>query len=194
MSVEQTTQLIQLILNSVLLTVACALTLGRLGVRQSAIEERLRVANRHYSELLGAGVERTQTPKLAQAKKSRRSLHRHRRLTHYSLLAANYALLFSIISLLVITLRALVDGDWLIMLALGLFVVSAGLLLVGIGLTLLDLHSSRLPLWEEVKGMVQLGQPSQAAKARKRAPANSSSRLLKPSPTRLKLPAKVRVG
>ena len=194
MSVEQTPQLIQLILNSVLLTVACALSLGRLGMGQSAIEERLQLATRRYTELLDAGEPNTPSQKLLQSKKSRHHLQRHRRLTHSSLLATNYALLFSIISLLVMSLRALVQGDWLIVLALGLFVVSAGLLLVGIGLTLLDLHASRLPLWDEVKDMMQPGKSGQPPKSRRRTPINSPNRLLKPSPTRLKLPAKARVG
>lgn len=194
MSVEQTTQLIQLILNSVLLTVACALTLGRLGMRHSAIEERLQMANRRYTELLGVGEESAPGQKLTQAKKSRRHLQRHRRLVHYSLLAVNYALLFSIISLLVMSLRALVNGDWLIVLALGLFVVSAGLLLVGIGVALLDLHSSQLPLWNEVKDMMHLGKSGQPIRSRKKAPINAPSRMLKPSPTRMRLPARARVG
>jgi hypothetical protein len=57
MSVEQTTQLIQLILNSVLMTVACTLLLSRITMRQTALEEQLHAANRQCLELLGVSSE-----------------------------------------------------------------------------------------------------------------------------------------
>ena len=57
MSVEQTTQLIQLILNSMLMIVACALLLSRITTRQAALEESLQAANRQCLELLGLSGE-----------------------------------------------------------------------------------------------------------------------------------------
>jgi hypothetical protein len=183
MSVEQTTQLIQLILNSVLMTVACALALSRLGTRHTSIEEKLQTANQWYTSLLETGKEvrvadgsaSFREVRLFQAKKSLRRLQRRYTVTHYSLLATHYALLFSIGSIFTMTLRALINADWLIVAALGLFVVGVACLLLGIGLTLIDLHSSDLHLLEEVQGMLTTDRTAVQPRS------NSRMRSLKPS-------------
>ncbi|MCL6436026.1 MAG: DUF2721 domain-containing protein [Leptolyngbyaceae cyanobacterium HOT.MB2.61] len=166
MSVEQTTQLIQLILNSVLLTVACALALGRLGIRQATVEEHLKAASRHYSDLLelrgemeGNGKVLPLQSRLNQAKKALRQLQQRYQVLHQSLLATHYAFLFAVISTFMMALRALVNADWLITLAIGLFVVSVSVLLLGVGWTLVEIHHSKLPLWQEVEGMLSLDRP-----------------------------------
>ncbi len=166
MSVEQTTQLIQLILNSVLLTVACALALGRLGIRQATVEEHLKAASRHYSDLLelrgemeGNGKVLPLQSRLNQAKKALRQLQQRYQALHQSLLATHYAFLFAVISTFMMALRALVNADWLITLAIGLFVVSVSVLLLGVGWTLVEIHHSKLPLWQEVEGMLSLDRP-----------------------------------
>jgi hypothetical protein len=192
MSVEQTTQLIQLILNSVLMTVACALALSRLGTRHTFIEEKLQTANQWYTSLLETekevraadGGASFREVRLFQAKKSLRRLQRRYTVTHYSLLATHYALLFSIGSIFTMTLRALINADWLIVAALGLFVVGVACLLLGIGLTLIDLHSSDLHLLEEVQGMLTTDRATVQARS------NSRMRSLKPSdrPTRQATP------
>ncbi|MGA7937150.1 MAG: DUF2721 domain-containing protein [Kovacikia sp.] len=164
MSVEQTTQLIQLILNSVLMTVVCALAWGRLGMRHAAAEEKLQTASHWYANLLEAenaprtannGVSPREVHSL-QAKKTLRRLQRRYQVTHYSLLATHYALLFSIGSILTMALRALINVDWLIVAALGLFVIGVASLLLGVGLTLIDLHTSDRSLREEVQEMLTL--------------------------------------
>ncbi len=166
MSVEQITQLIQLILNSVLLTVACALALGRLGIRQATVEEHLKAASRHYSDLLelrgemeGNGKVLPLQSRLNQAKKALRQLQQRYQALHQSLLATHYAFLFAVISTFMMALRALVNADWLITLAIGLFVVSVSVLLLGVGWTLVEIHHSKLPLWQEVEGMLSLDRP-----------------------------------
>jgi uncharacterized membrane protein YdbT with pleckstrin-like domain len=166
MSVEQTTQLIQLILNSVLLTVACALALGRLGIRQATVEEHLKAASRHYSDLLelrgemeGNGKVLPLQSRLNQAKKALRQLQQRYQVLHQSLLATHYAFLFAVISTFMMALRALVNADWLITLAIGLFVVSVSVLLLGVGWTLVEIHHSKLPLLQEVEGMLSLDRP-----------------------------------
>ncbi len=180
MSVEQTTQLIQLILNSVLLTVACALALGRLGIRQATVEEHLKAASRHYSDLLelrgemeGNGKVLSLQSRLNQAKKTLRQLQQRYQVLHQSLLATHYAFLFAVISTFTMTLRSLVNADWLINLAIGLFVVSVSVLLLGVGWTLVEIHHSKLPLWQEVEGMLSLDRPVRPNPQAKMARATS---------------------
>ncbi|UBF24741.1 DUF2721 domain-containing protein [Kovacikia minuta CCNUW1] len=203
MSVEQTTQLIQLILNSVLMTVACGLAVGRLGARHATTEEQLRTANHWFASLLEAGNEIKSADRdsplrdvrLFQVKKFLRRQQRRYAVTHFSLLAACYALLFSIGSIFVMTLRALINADWLIVVALGLFVVSVAFLLLGIGLTLVDLHSSDLSLWEEVQGMLTSNRSLVQPRPNPRVPAlRMADPMTRSTPSRIRTPAKARVG
>lgn len=170
MSVEQTTQLIQLILNSVLLMVVCVIALGRLGVRQASLEETLKATTRQYAtlwqvarEAKGSQQRSSFQHRLVQAKKVLRQQQQHYLLSYYSLLATYYAFLFSIFSIFTLTLRTLIQGDWLIGFALGLFMVSVTGLLAGVGLTLVELHNSKLPFWDEIEEIVGIrknaGQP-----------------------------------
>lgn len=138
MSVEQTTQLIQLILNSVLMSVACALVLSGLTVRYAAIGDRLEEnhpdnqPNTHLDLARNHSMTRRQLRRLQQ----RYSLSRH------SILTAYYALLFSGLSCFALALRGILDWNWLISVALGVFVLGIASLLVAVGLTLLEMHLS----------------------------------------------------
>jgi hypothetical protein len=192
MSVEQTSQLIQLILNSVLMTFICMMAMGRLGVRHTAVEERLKQASYQYADLRQKGQRIASEPRPTQAKKALLHLKRRHQVTRYSLLLAHYALLFAISSTLAMVLRALIYADWLIIFSLCVFVVSVLLLLVSIGLTLLDLQTSRLPLWEEMKLMFQLGQRKKTPKTATK-PVRPARRSLKQRPSPIRLPAKARV-
>ncbi|WP_421657020.1 DUF2721 domain-containing protein [Leptothermofonsia sp. ETS-13] len=198
MSVEQTTQLIQLILNSVLLTIACALALGRLGIRQATVEEHLKAASRHYSDLLDLKGEMEESSRilslrrLSQTKKVLRQLQQRYQVLYQSLLATHYAFLFAVISTFMMTLRALVNADWLITLAIGLFVISVSVLLLGVGLTLVEVHHSKLPLWQEVEGMLNLDKPSRFS-SQARMP-KAVSRRARYVPSESQPPARVRVG
>lgn len=157
MSVEQTTQLIQLILNSVLMMVACALLLNRVSLRQTALEERLQAA-RQYSDLLSSehridshGIDRS--TRVLQAKKHLRQLQYRYKVVRYGVLADSYALLGAIASTLTLALRTLMNVEWLVPLSLGLFVIGVALLLLGVGLTLIDLHTVDRSLWEEITSL-----------------------------------------
>jgi len=202
MTVEQTTQLIQLILNSVLMTVACGLALGRMGVRHTAAEEKLQTANQWYASLLETGNELRNTDGVSlqevrrfQVRKSLRRLQRQYTITRYSLMAAHYALFFSIVSTLTMTLRALINADWLIVVALGLFVIGVASLVFGVGLTLVDLHASDLSLWEEVQGILKsertVGQPRLTSRVRSLKPADRAIRQALP---KAKPASRARVG
>lgn len=157
MSVEQTTQLIQLILNSLLMTLACALLLSRISFRQTALEEGLQAA-RQCIERLGLGSEGTggdrYTGRVLQAKKHLRQLQHRYKVVRYSVLANAYALMCAIASTLILALRTLINLEWLVPISLGLFVFGVTLLLLGVGLMLLDLHTADRALWDEVTSLL----------------------------------------
>lgn len=153
MNVEQTTQLIQLILNSLLMTVACSIVLGRAWVRYTDLEKRLYSLRSLYVERSGpTWVEQH----LQVRKQVRHWLHRSL-LSYASLLTAYYALLLAVASTFTLALRGLINFPWLIPASIVLFLLALGGLLLAIGLTLLDLHLSRRPLRQEVLTMVSGG-------------------------------------
>ncbi|PSB23695.1 DUF2721 domain-containing protein [Stenomitos frigidus] len=162
MSVEQTTQLIQLILNSMLMIVACALLLSRISVRQTALEEGLQASNRQYLELLSLGGERwyesnagdRSTSRVLQAKKHLRQLQHRYKVVRYGVLANAYALMCAIASTLALALRTVINLEWLVPISLGLFVFGVTLLLLGVGLMLLDLHTADRALWDEITSLL----------------------------------------
>jgi Flp pilus assembly protein TadB len=140
MSVEQTTQLIQLILNSVLMSVACALVLGALTLRHSTISDRLETLSRQDDRVQTDRDRAPSHPMLAR-KQFRRLQQRHI-ISRYSVLTAYYALLFSALSCFALAVRGILDWNWLISFALGIFVFGIAALLVAVVLTLLEIHLS----------------------------------------------------
>jgi hypothetical protein len=212
MSVEQTTQLIQLILNSVLMTITCALLLGRAETRQAIAAERLQIALHHYDDLLELSnlavaspetsafavepVRRTSDNRLLQAKKNLRQLQHRYKLSHRSWLALHYALLFSIISTFSLALRSLFYLEWLIPLALAAFVIGVSVLLLGVVLTLCDLHLSDLSLWEELQEMLHPGKsdPSSRLGQRSRQPGIPTRSPSQTTGTKLRSSPRARLG
>lgn len=177
MSVEQSTQLIQLILNSILISVACALVLGGLTARQVALEERLQLLARQYSDYAdqlesGAGL---RSDRVSYVKKALRQVQYRCHISHYSVLAAHYALLFSIVSVLILAFRTAINLDWLIPIALACFILGIAILLLGVGLTLIDLHLSDRPLLEDVRGILNLGMGEESYPPTSRTRRTSSS-------------------
>ncbi|NJR59522.1 MAG: DUF2721 domain-containing protein [Cyanobacteria bacterium CRU_2_1] len=163
MSIEQTDQLIRLILNSVLLVTTCAIVFSALIMRHTAIVNRLRSIQKEYFELFGnlEGHRRVQRVlpldgRLIQLKIQLRRLRQHYRIAHYSVLAAHSALLFCITSTLVISLRTLLNLNLLIHVALVLFVFGVTALLISIGLTLLDYYTCHHSLWDEINWALSL--------------------------------------
>ncbi|MBF2074225.1 MAG: hypothetical protein IGS50_10765 [Synechococcales cyanobacterium C42_A2020_086] len=145
MSIEQTSQLIQLILNSLLLLMVSALVLAGLSLRLQVGLYQLQTAHQDYVTLASEASEGefARGDYLTSAKLRLQSLRTYYRLTHSAVLASHYVLLLSGGSTLVLAARTLVNADWLINVALGLFVSGSGLLLLSVGLALLALwHSS----------------------------------------------------
>lgn len=118
MSLAQTSQLLQLLLNSALLTVVCALLWLGVSCRQSAIATQLN--------------QLPTTVSLLHRHRLRQQYHRH----YQSRVALHWALLLSLGNSLTLGLRTLIPWDGLIPLSLGLFVLSVAGLLIGLGITL----------------------------------------------------------
>ncbi|NJP11214.1 MAG: DUF2721 domain-containing protein [Leptolyngbyaceae cyanobacterium RU_5_1] len=175
MSVEQTTQLIQLILNSVLMSVVCALVLGGLVARHAGIDDRLQALNRQTSDGLENDSWRnnfaseTLRERSSQTRRHLRQLQHRHRISHYSVLAAYYALLFSITSCFALSVRGAIDWSWLIPISLGLFAFGIAVLLVAIGLTLVDLHLSDRPLLDEARRLFNVGMTDSQVRSRQRS-------------------------
>ncbi|MCY7321099.1 MAG: DUF2721 domain-containing protein [Phormidesmis sp. CAN_BIN36] len=155
MSVEQTTQLIQLILNSVLMIVACAFILAGLLLRRSALEQRLQTTSLEYYQVLHLAY-KSQGDRLLLLKKQLRHLQQQVRLAQKGTIAIHYAFMVFVASTFTLSLRTVLDAAWLITTALALFVVGIAILLLSVTLLLLDLHQSDRPFWQEIKGMMIL--------------------------------------
>ena len=155
MSVEQTTQLIQLILNSVLMVVACAFILAGLLLRRSALEQRLQTTSLEYCQVLHLAYD-SQGDRLLLLKKQLRHLQQQVKLAQKSTIAIHYAFMVFVASTFSLSLRTVWDGAGLITIALALFVLGIGILLLSVTLLLLDLHQSDRPFWQEVKGLMIL--------------------------------------
>ena len=164
MSVEQTTQLIQLILNSVLMSVACALVLSALSLRHHDIQQQLQTQQRQAQEGLTA------------ARGQVRRLRDRYRLSRFSVVTGYYALVFAMSSCLLLVLRALVEWNGLIPLALVGFVLAVATLLVAVGLMLLDWHLSDRALLEETQTVLSGGlAPTTRRSRRHRSQAATAS-------------------
>ncbi len=149
MSVEHTTQLIQLILNSTLMLLGCALVLGRVSSRCDAVEVRLKGAKHRCLGLMGDRSVRSGV--MAQSRKHLRQLLSRLRLLHWGLLAAHYALLFEIASTLILACRTLIHFEWFIPASLVAFNLGVLALMLAVGCVLVDVHYAQRSLMEEVQ-------------------------------------------
>jgi hypothetical protein len=125
MTIEQTTQLIQLILNAVLMLGACGVMLCAALMHQVILENRSR---------LGAATDRT--------RRSRHQLHLQQRRTRRAVFWINSACWLLGLSCGALVLRSVWDLNVLIPLSLGLFAIACGLFLIGAGSLLLSLMST----------------------------------------------------
>lgn len=181
MSVEQTTQLIQLILNSVLMVVACAFILAGLLLRRSALEQRLQTTSLEYYQVLHLAYG-SQGDRLLLLKKQLRHLQQQVKLSQNSTIAIHYAFMVFVASTFALSLRTVWDATWLITTALTLFVIGVGILLLSVTLLLLDLHKSDRPFWQEVRGMLILNKSGIVELRPDRAGRRTASDRLRRSP------------
>lgn len=155
MSLEQTSQLIQLVLNSVLMVAACVMILAVLLVRHTATHRQLRSLNQEYSELMGNSV-LLRGDRLLQVKHQLRQLRQQYHDAYRTILVIHCALLTFVLSGLTVALRTIANADRLITAALVLFTVGLVLLLLGLALALADLHASKRSLWDEIRWALSL--------------------------------------
>ncbi|MGI8934921.1 MAG: hypothetical protein ACR2FS_12695 [Phormidesmis sp.] len=150
MSIEQTNQLILLILNSVLMTLLSAALLGGAWLRQNMLSQQLSQVQRRYQQMThrpATGTAEAQ-PILEKAQlraNLKRMRHQRQRLSnqylwsHLGMLTLHIALLIFGVSLFALALRSLLSFDGLISTALFLFTLGSAGLLAGAGCILIDL-------------------------------------------------------
>ncbi|MBE9076850.1 hypothetical protein IQ241_05995 [Romeria aff. gracilis LEGE 07310] len=137
MSIEQTNQLILLILNAILMVLLSALLLGGAWTRQQALAielKRLRRRQLSRSQSLDKSL-----PGLKQTRQQRQQLVQRYRWTHGGMVMLHCVLLLFTASLLALALRTLFPINGLIPLSLGLFALGTVGLLLGAGCVLVDL-------------------------------------------------------
>ncbi|MBW4521982.1 MAG: DUF2721 domain-containing protein [Scytolyngbya sp. HA4215-MV1] len=164
MDVEQTTQLIQLILNSVLMINVCVFLLIGLLPRQTGLNQRLQTIGREYAERLhnlplarSVDASLGREPHQLHLKKQLRQLQQRYKTAQSGVLLTCSALLFFITSTFLLALRTLVSGLWLIPASLGLFCAGIALLLLSVVVTLIDLHATERSLWQELREWLGIG-------------------------------------
>ena len=139
MSVQQTSQLIQLILNSALMITICVGLMGGLWLRHNAITKQLQSLKNQilkFSHSANGSV----PEQFTQLRHKRLHLQRRYRLIHSSTLVIHYALMVFVASLFALALRTLLNLSWLVPIALFLFIVGAGGVLVSVAFALLDFY------------------------------------------------------
>ncbi len=149
MSIEQTNQLILLILNSVLMTLLSAALLGGAWLRQNTLSAQLQQVCRRYYQL----TRQTHTTEIYQRDTSMNSLKadlkrmrdQRQRLSnqylwsHVGMLTLHVVVLIFGVSLFALALRSLLLFDSLISTALVLFTLGSAGLLAGTSCILVDL-------------------------------------------------------
>ncbi|MGG6297226.1 DUF2721 domain-containing protein [Leptolyngbya sp. AN02str] len=159
MSVEQTSQLIQLILNSMLMVIACSLLLVGLLSRYTAIALKLQTLNREYVNVM-VGADHLTQPQLTQLKHQQTHLRQRYRSSQNGILLVYAALVSSLLNTLLLAMRTLWSQLWLIQGSFFFFAAGVALLLAGIGMTLADFHQSRRSLLQEFRSWVAPPQPN----------------------------------
>ncbi|HEY9736161.1 MAG TPA: hypothetical protein V6D06_07755 [Trichocoleus sp.] len=158
-TVEQTTQLIQLILNSALMMAIALAWWGVVWLRHGAIATQLQTHLGRLARLREAGE--PDVEQLAHLKQLRLQLQARYRLTRQSWFIMHCVLLALVGSVFSLALRTLLSGNWLIPVALVLFVAGIGGLLLSVGLALMEFY--QLGLLEE--GVASRGRRRSVVKA-----------------------------
>lgn len=156
MSVEQTSQLIQLILNSVLMVVVGGLVLMGLMAHQGVIYQRLQWVNREYREQLMGAVP-LERDRFSWLKTHQRDLRHHYHQIQTSVFLAYGALVLLLGSSFLLGIRTLVNLGWLIPGSMVLFVGGNAVLLAGVGLALLEVQRSRKSILSELRDWMRWG-------------------------------------
>lgn len=146
MGIEQTNQLILLILNSTLMTLLAAGFLGGAWLRQSSLSQQLKRSHLRYQQInhlahqsdtdLDQAYLRRE---LRQIRGDRYRLSSQYRWSRIGMLLLHVTVLIFMVSLLALALRSLIAFDKLISTALVLFTIGSAGLLLGTSCILIDL-------------------------------------------------------
>jgi hypothetical protein len=136
MNVDQTNQLIQLILNSLLLGLCCGGMVIMTSVRWRMAGDRLQGRADQWGYDHGLAGSSYWTKLYRQ----RRRLRRQYRIERLSHVTAHYSLTWAILSALVVSMRSLLNWNGLIWISLVCFVISTGLLLASVLGVLAAIH------------------------------------------------------
>lgn len=151
LSVEQTTQLIQLILNSALMMAIALAWWGVVWLRHGAIATQLQTHQGRLARLRDSSE--PDVEQLTHLRQLKLQTQARYRLTRHSAFVMHCVLLALVGSVFSLALRTLITGNWLIPMALVLFVVGIGGLLLSVGLALLEFYQM---------GLLAEGQPHRA--------------------------------
>ncbi len=149
MSIEQTNQLILLILNSVLMTLLSAALLGGAWLRQNTLSAQLQQVCRRYYQIThrphpaeayqGNSHKDSLKADLKRMRDQRQRLSNQYIWSHIGMLTLHVVMLIFGVSLFALALRSLLRFDSLISTALFLFALGSAGLLAGTGCILIDL-------------------------------------------------------
>ncbi len=153
MSIAQTSQLLQLVLNSAVMMVIALLWWGVVVFRLNTVSNHMQRLRRQYR--------RTRDEEGQQRIRLRLRQHRHDltvryRLNRHSALIMHYVLLSLMASLFLLSLRALVNSNLLITAALFLFVLGAAGILLSVALALMEFYQLNVlmvtePDWADIR-------------------------------------------
>ncbi len=161
MTVEETTQLIQLVLNSVLMVLACSFVLGGLLLRRSVLENRLQITSVEYLQILN----RFEQPpeRLIILKKQLRYLQQRVKFSRNGILVLYFALMLFITSTFALSMRTVLASEWLVSSAMVLFTIGIAVLLFSVAIVLLDFYQSERPFWQEMRELLDQPIPKRRA-------------------------------
>lgn len=152
MSIEQTDQLILLIMNSALMTLLSSGLLGGIWLRQHSLLQQLSEVRSHYHQLTRQDAtahpdhpinQPAGTHALKQLRAKRARLQQQYQWSRVGTTMMHGAVLVFSISLFVLALRSLLNFNHLIPAALCLFTLGAAGVLAGISCVLVDFASDR---------------------------------------------------
>lgn len=137
MSIAQTSQLLQLVLNSAVMMVIALMWWGVAVFRLNLVSNDMQRLRRQYRR---TRAEDGHTHLLLRLRQHRHDLMVRHRLSRHSVLIMHYVLLSLMGSLFLLALRALVNTNLLITAALFLFVLGAAGILLSVALALMEFY------------------------------------------------------
>lgn len=162
MSVEQTSQLLQLILNSVLMVAVCGLVLLGLLAHQGTLYQRLQWLHRECREQL-VGTVLLERDRFRALKRQQHTLRLRYRQAQTSIALGYIALLALLCSTLLLACRTFLQVNSLIPSSLVFFVLGNLALLLSAGLTLLEIQRGRNAVLAELRDWVRGVDPQREA-------------------------------